>query len=107
MRFILFVIDDGLEPASPDEMQAIGRFNDGLRANGQLLMAEGIHSGAHATVFDNRHNAGIIRDGSHHTDAARYTGFWLIEASDDVQAREIALGASLACNRRVELRLLL
>jgi len=33
-----------------------------------------------------------------------YSGFWLIEASDEAKAKELALAGSLACNRKVELR---
>lgn len=107
MRFLLLVIDDELAPASSEEMQAIGRFNDRLRADGQLVMAEGIHSGSNATVFDSRGGGETVTAGSHHTDSARYTGFWIIDVDDEARARSIAQGASLACNRRVELRALL
>jgi len=104
MRFIIFVIDDGLASAAPNEMDAIGQFNDGLKAAGQFVMAEGIHSGANATVIDNRAGAGIVTPGSLYTEPERYTGFWIIETDDEAAAQEIARRASLACNRKVELR---
>jgi hypothetical protein len=104
MRFIIFVIDDGRATAGANEMDAIGQFNDGLKAAGQFVMAEGIHSGANATVFDNRARRALVTSGSHHTDAERYTGFWIIEANDEAQARDISAQASMACNRKVELR---
>jgi hypothetical protein len=104
MRFMIFVIDDGHSPAGQAEMGAIGRFNDELKAAGQFVMAEGIHSGADATVFDNRGGAGLVANGSLYSHPERYTGFWIIEADNDSQARDIAARASFACNRKVELR---
>ena len=104
MRYIMLVIDDGLSSAGEDEMAAIGQFNDELKANGNFVMAEGIHSGTQAHVIDNRNNVGLTTPGSHHTDSERYTGFWIIDVDDEHQALEIAQGASLACNRKVELR---
>jgi len=104
LRYIIFVIDDGQASAGADEMDAIGQFNDGLKAAGQFVMAEGIHSGANATVIDNRAGAGIVSPGSLYTEPERYTGFWIIDADDGAQAADIAGRASLACNRKVELR---
>ena len=104
MRFIIFVIDDGLAPADDDEMDAIGTFNDSLKAAGHFVMAEGIHSGANAHVIDNRGGSGVVSPGSLYSEPERYTGFWIIDAEDKAQALEIAQGASRACNRKVELR---
>ncbi len=104
MRYIIFVIDDGLAPADGDEMDAIGAFNDALKAAGQFVMAEGIHSGANARVIDNRGGNGLVSPGSLYSEPERYTGFWIIDADGEAQALEIAQGASRACNRKVELR---
>jgi hypothetical protein len=104
MRFIVFVIDEGHAPAGPDEMDAIGKFNDSLKAGGHFVTAEGIESGTNATVIDNRAGAGLVAPGSLYSEAERYTGFWIIEADSDAQAHEIAHEASRACNRKVELR---
>jgi hypothetical protein len=104
MRFVIFVIDDGLTPAGPGEMDAIGAFNDKLKADGHFITAEGIESGSNATVIDNRAGAGIVTAGSLYSEPERYTGFWLIEAVDQAQAHSLAHEASLACNRKVEVR---
>ena len=104
MRNIIFVIDDGLVSTGEDEMDAIGAYNDSLKAAGQFVMAEGIHSGANATVIDNRAGAGLISPGSLYNEPERYTGFWIIDADDEALARDIAGRASLACNRKVERR---
>lgn len=104
MRFIVFVIDDGHAPAGPDEMDAIGAFNEKLKADGHFVTAEGIESGANATVIDNRSGAGLVSSGSLYSEQERYTGFWIIEADSEAQAHALAHEASLACNRKVELR---
>ena len=104
MRFIVFVIDDLNVSAGPDEMDAIGAFNDKLKANGHFVTAEGIQSGDNAVVIDNRAGAGVVRPGSLYSEPERYTGFWIIEADSDAQAQTLAREASLACNRKVELR---
>jgi hypothetical protein len=104
MRYIIFVIDDGHDSASEAEMATIGEFNEELRGSGQLVLAEGMQSGPNACVIDNRDNRAQVRHGSHHLDHERYTGLWIIEAEGDAEARTIALRASLACNRKVELR---
>ena len=104
MRFIMFVIDDGLASAGDDEMNAIGAFNDSLKAAGHFVMAEGIHSGAEARVIDNRGDRSLVSLGSLYTGPERYTGFWIIDTDDEAQALEIARDASRACNRKVELR---
>ncbi len=104
MRFMIFVIDDGLAPAGEVEMDAIGAFNDGLKAAGHFVMAEGIHSGDNAHIIDNRGGGGVVSPGSLYSEPERYTGFWIIEADDEAQALDIAQGASHACNRKVELR---
>lgn len=104
MRFVIFVIDDGLATAGEEEMDAIGAFNDSLKAAGHFIMAEGIQSGANAQVIDNRGGSGLVTPGSLYSEPERYTGFWIIDADDEAQAFEIAQGASRACNRKVELR---
>ena len=46
----------------------------------------------------------IEQDGSLFEASEYYSGFWLIEAANEEEARELALEGSRACNRRVELR---
>ena len=104
MKFIIFVIDDQTERAGADEMAAIDAFNEALQANGHWVTAAGINHGAAATVLDNRSGAGIVTRGSLYDQAEHYSGFWLIEAADQQQALGLAADASMACNRKVELR---
>ena len=104
MRFIIFVIDDQAEKASGNEMAAIDAFNEMLEANGHWITAAGINHGESATVLDNRAGAGLVSSGSLYTQDEHYSGFWLIEAADQVEALRLAAEGSKACNRKVELR---
>lgn len=107
MRYIIFVIDELSRSASGDEMAAIDAFNDSLRAGGHWVMAIGIGGPGTATVIDNRSGAGVVAAGSLFQTDDFYTGLWVIEAESADQAQRLALEASKACNRRVELRPLL
>jgi hypothetical protein len=103
-KFIIFVIDDVTDSATPEEMLAIDAFNDKLRANGQWIFGVGLASYTSGTVIDNRDNA-MIETGKPLFDAEEnFSGFWLIQAPDDETARNLAFAGSNACNRKVELR---
>lgn len=104
MRFIIFVIDGPDNPASPDEMQKIDAFNEKLRSKGHWITAAGIQSGANATLIDNRNNKGEVKAGSLFHASEHFSGFWLIEAESEDQAKELAMEGSHCCNRKVELR---
>jgi hypothetical protein len=107
MRFLISVIDNQTGTASPAEMVAIDQFNDGLRERGQFIFAGGLSAPDSAKVIDNRSNRGEVNPGSLHQGTEYISGFWIVEAKDEAAALAIADGASLACNRRVELRPLL
>ena len=104
MRFIIFVIDGPNNPASADEMQKIGAFNEKLHNNGHWITAAGIQPGSTATLIDNRNNKGEVKPGSLFDAPEYFSGFWIIEADNAETAHELAMEGSLCCNRRVELR---
>jgi hypothetical protein len=104
MRYIIFVIDDKSASGSPEEMVAIDAFNDKLEANGHFIFAAGIGQPKSAHIFDNRNGAGLVDAGSVFTAENNYTGFWLVKADSDEEARVLAAEGSKACNRKVELR---
>ncbi|MBU6264172.1 MAG: hypothetical protein KGM39_05295, partial [Actinomycetales bacterium] len=68
------------------------------------IMAAGIQQASGATLIDNRNNKNLIEQASLFTGTDSYSGFWIIEAESDEQAKELAVEASFCCNRRVELR---
>lgn len=88
-------------------MKAIDAFNDELQTNGQWVFAAGISSPDRATLIDNRDGLGNVVSTSLFAEPDFYSGFWVIDADSTEKAQELALAASLACNRRVEIRPLL
>ena len=104
MRYIIFVIDGPGNPANVDEMKHIDEFNEKLHNNGHWIMAAGIQQASGATLIDNRNNKNLVEQASLFTGTDSYSGFWIIEAESDEQAKELAVEASFCCNRRVELR---
>lgn len=104
MQYLVSVIHDSAELATPDEMAAISAFNRRLKAQGHWVFAGGLASPGTATVIDGRHGEAVFTDGPYLESKEYIVGFWVIEASDlDVALRLAALG-SKHCNRRVELR---
>ena len=103
---MIFVIDSASGSGTLDELKAINEFNDRLIATNQFIQAVGIASSDEALLIDNRKNLGAMGEGSLNG-SEFYSGFWLIEAPDSMAAQQLAMDASLACNRRVELRPLL
>ena len=104
MKFLISVIDDLSSPATSTEMTQIDQFNDELRANNQFIFAWGLEAPETATVIDNRNDARISTGKPLIEAKENITGFWLIEAADQVSAELLAFKASKACNRKVELR---
>ncbi len=107
MRFVLFVIDHATNSGNPSEMAAIDAFNDSLQSNGQWVFACGIGAPTTATLIDARDGLSKIVIGSLFQEINFYSGFWIVDAVSSHHAQELALAASRACNRRVELRPLL
>lgn len=106
MRYLFAVIASrsGTVMADENEGAAIDAFNDKLESEGRRLMAVGISSPEGAKVFDNRAGAGLVSDGPVVDSDDFMAGFWVIEAENDRVAHELAAEASLACNRRIEVR---
>lgn len=121
MRFFLGVIDEqraaaaarrGDRPAgtaSEAERGRIDAFNERLRHDDQWVCAYGIAGPDHAVTVDHRGESAELSAGSPlaGTDGSYLSGFWIIEAAGEAHARTLALDASAACGRRIELRPLL
>lgn len=106
MRYLFAVLADRTArvAASPDEVAAIDAFNDRIEAAGQRVMAAGVAAPDQAVVFDNRDGLGQVTSGPAVDSDIFMAGFWVIEAENDSEARSLALEASAACNRRIEVR---
>jgi hypothetical protein len=104
MQYLVSVIHDSADLATPDEMAAIDVFNDRLVTEGHWVFAGGLGSPASATVVDNRGEEAMFTDGPFLESKEYVVGFWVIEAADLDVALRLAAGGSKACNRKVEVR---
>jgi hypothetical protein len=104
MQYLVSVITDTDDLATPDEMAAIDVFNDRLQAAGHWVFAGGLASPSSATVIDNRGEEALFTDGPFLESKEYLAGFWIIEAADLDVALKLAAAGSKACNRKVEVR---
>ncbi len=104
MKYLVSVIHDNFDFATPTEMAAIDVFNDRLQAQGHWVFAGGLGSPNTATVIDNRSGEAVITDGPYLESKEYLAGFWIIEATDLDVALKLAAEGSKACNRKVEVR---
>ena len=104
MMYLVSVINDTAELATPDEMAAIDVFNDRLQADGHWVFAAGLAAPSTATVIDNRGGEPLFTDGPYVESKEYLAGFWIMQAPDlDVALKLVAEG-SKACNRKLEVR---
>ena len=104
MQYLVSVIDDRTNSGTPEEMVAIGEFNDRLRADGHWVFAAGLADPRTATVIDGRGEQPVFTDGPFLESKEHLAGFWIIEAPDLDAALALMAEGSRACNRRVEVR---
>jgi hypothetical protein len=105
MHYLISVIHDAPDLATPAEMEAIDIFNDRLQAEGHWVFAGGLAAPATATVIDNRGGEeALFTDGPFVESKEYLAGFWVIEAPDLDVALALAADGSKACNRKVEIR---
>lgn len=104
MRYLVSVIDDTTNSATPSELAATRAFNEELEAAGHWVFGGGLGSPSTATVIDNRDGSAVFTDGPFLESKEYLAGFWVFEAPDLDVALKLAAGASKACNRRVEVR---
>jgi hypothetical protein len=105
MQYLVSVIYDAADLATPDEMTAIDAFNDRLQAEGHWVFAGGLGSPSTATVIDNRGGGeAVFTDGPFVESKEFLAGFWVIEAADLDVALKLAAEGSKHCNRKVEVR---
>ncbi len=104
MRYLVSVINDSDDLATPDEMAAIDAFNDRLEAEGHWVFAGGLAGPSSATVIDNRGEEPVFTDGPFLESKEFLVGFWILEAADLDVALKLAAEGSKACNRKLEVR---
>jgi hypothetical protein len=104
MQYLVSVIHDSSDLATPDEMAAIDVFNDRLQAEGHWVFAGGLAAPGTATVIDNRGGEALFTDGPFLESKEHIVGFWIIQAPDLDVALKLAADGSKHCNRKVEVR---
>jgi hypothetical protein len=104
MQYLVGVIHDKADLATPDEMAATDVFNERLQAEGYWVFAGGLAAPSTATVVDNRGEEAMFTDGPFVETKEYLVGFWVIEAADLDVALKLAAEGSKACNRKVEVR---
>ena len=104
MQYLVSVITDTTDLATPDEQAAIDVFNDRLQAGGHWVFAGGLGAPSTATVIDNRGGEAMFTDGPFLESKEYLAGFWIIEAPDLDVALKLAADGSKACNRKIEVR---
>ena len=104
MQYLISVIHDASDLATPEEMAAIDVFNDRLMADGHWVFAGGLASPDAATVIDNRGEEPLFSDGPFLESKEYLAGFWILEAADLDVALKLATDGSKACNRKIEVR---
>jgi hypothetical protein len=104
MQYLVSVIHDRFDHATPDEEAAIDVFNDRLVAEGHWVFAGGLGFPNTATVIDSRGGEAVLTDGPFVESKEYLAGFWVIEAPDLDVALKLAAEGSKACNRKVEVR---
>jgi hypothetical protein len=104
MQYLVSVIHDSAELATPEEMAAIDVFNDRVIAEGHWVFAGGLGGPSTATVIDNRGQEALFTDGPFVESKEYLVGFWVFEAPDLDVALKLAAEGSKACNRKVEVR---
>jgi len=104
MHYLVSVIDDQTDSATPSEMADIDVFNDRLQTEGHWVFAGGLAAPDTATVIDNRNGEAVLTDGPFVESKEHLAGFWIIESPELDTALKLAAEGSKACNRRVEVR---
>src|SRR5580692_4392356 len=104
MQYLVSVITDSSDLATPEEMAAIDVFNDRLQAEGHWVFAGGLAGPSSATVIDNRGEEAMFTDGPFLESKEHLIGFWIMEAPDLDVMLKLAAEGSKACNRKLEVR---
>jgi hypothetical protein len=104
MQYLVSVINDTTDFATPAEMAAIDVFNERLEAAGNWVFGAGLAAPSSATVIDNRGEEAMFTDGPFLESKEYLVGFWIMEAPDLDVMLKLAAEGSKACNRKLEVR---
>ncbi|HLS26145.1 MAG TPA: YciI family protein [Beutenbergiaceae bacterium] len=102
--YLISVLDERPNSATPQEMAEIEEFNQRLRSAGHWVFAGGLAAPGEATVIDGRGEQPLVTDGPYIETKEFTAGFWILDVPDHHEALRLAASGSKHCNRRVELR---
>ena len=103
-QYLLSVLTETGEMATPSEMAAIDVFNDRLQADGHWVFAGGLETATRAKVVDGQAGDPVVTDGPYLESKELLGGFWVIDAPDLDVALKLAAEGSKACGGKVEVR---
>jgi hypothetical protein len=107
MRFMMFIYpgiqEEDWEP-SPDDVAAMGRYNEELRKAGMLLSLDGLHPPAEGAVVDFAGGKASVTDGPFAEAKEVVGGYWLIQARSKEEAVEWASRCPAGEGDRIEVR---
>ena len=100
-QYMLSVIHDwDADTMTPEEMQAsfeaVDAFNNEITSGGQWVFGGGLQHPSSALVIDGVKGADVVTDGPYLEAKEHLGGFWVIEAADLDEAKEIARRGSAA-----------
>src|SRR5580692_2275143 len=104
MQYLVSVINNTTDLATPAEMAAIDVFNERLDAAGHWVFGAGLAAPSSVTVIDNRGEEAMFTDGPFLESKEYLVGFWIMEAPDLDVMLKLAAEGSKACNRKLEVR---
>jgi len=87
MHYLVSVIDDTSDSATPDEMAAIDAYNERLETEGHWVFAGGLAAPDTATVIDNRGAEAMFTDGPFVETKEHLGGFAVVDVRDEAEAR--------------------
>ena len=96
MRFMMLVIPKGYEKAAPgtmpeaEQVAAMMKYNESLQKAGVLLALDGLHPPSMGARVSFSGGKPKVTDGPFTEAKEIVLGFYLLEVSDDAQARELA-----------------
>ena len=97
MQYLVSVIHDAPDLATPDEMAAIDAFNDRLIAAGHWVFAGGLAAPSSATVVDNRGEEALVTDGPFVETKEQLAGYYILECQDLDEALDWAAKIPTGC----------
>ena len=104
MHYLVSVIDDTSDSATPEEMAAIDAYNERLATEGHWVFAGGLAAPDTATVIDNRGAEAMFTDGPFVETKEYLGGLTIVDVPDEETARMWAGRIAEGCGWPQEVR---